>query len=168
MKLKYVVALLIFLAFGLAVNAQTTGASNAAPTSNTSTATTPTTIPEYTGVIYTRGTDGSLTALPRATVKVGRMGTGIALPSDIPVLTGPLIVKLEGTADPKSLLEIGTGGKGFNKPVDFTVKPLGDRVFDLSVVAQAKGGDCVISFKAPGGAFALPTNLFAFRVAASK
>lgn len=137
---------------------------NAKPdaTASINVASTTATVPEYTNVIYARTTDGSLSALPRAGVK----GTKVLFPADAPVISGPLVVKLEGSSDPQSILEVGTGGKGFNKPVAFTAKTLGNRVFELVIVAPEKGGDCVLAFKVSG--LALPTDLFAFRTGGAK
>ena len=157
--------LFIVLLLGLATlaNAQNPNSLAAKPDANNSvvTSTTAPAAPEYANVIYVRGTDGSLSALPRASVK----GTKVLFPTDAPTINGSLIVKLEGTGDPKSLLEIGTGGKSFNKPVTFTAKPLGDRVFELALASESMG-DCVVAFKATG--FALPTELFAFRLGGAK
>ena|ERR1700690_3871009 len=161
MKLKHVAALLVFVALATA-SAQTSATSNAA-NGNTPSATTTTAVPEYSNVIYTRGTDGSLTALPRATVKVG-LSVRISFPTDAPTTTGPLIVKLEGSGDPKGILEIGCG-KGFKKPLGFDAKNLGDRVFQLTL-ATTPATECVVAFKATG--FGLPSDMFAFRTAAGK
>jgi hypothetical protein len=109
-------------------------------------------------VVYTRNTDGTLTALPRARVKVGRVSVGVTLPAEIPTVTGPLVTKLEGSADPKSLLEIGCG-KGFKKELTFEVTNLGGRIFELKPAPAT--GDCVIAFQ--GGRLGLPTDMFAFR-----
>jgi hypothetical protein len=113
--------------------------------------------PEYSNVIYTKGADGKMSALPRAGVK----GTKVLFPADAPMIDGPLVVKLEGSGDPQSLLEIGTGGKSFSKPVKFEAKDMGGRVFELTV--GPANGECVLAFKVSG--LALPTDIFAFRVA---
>ena len=83
----------------------------------------------------------------------------MTLPAEIPTVTGPLVTKLEGSADPKSLLEIGCG-RGFKKELAFEVKNLGDRIFELKPAPAT--GDCVVAFKA--GGLGLPSDMFAFRV----
>jgi hypothetical protein len=120
--------------------------------------------PEFTGVPYARGTNGSLAPLPRANIKIGKLGgMGITLPSEIPTVNGPIVIKFDGSGDPRSLIEIG-GGKGFKKEVKFEVKNLGDRTFE--VVPGPADGDCVVALKGTNP-LSMP-EMFAFRVEGKK
>jgi hypothetical protein len=178
MKKTFVLfALVIFLGFAMLANAQNPNTMVAKPESSGRLigTTTPTaTIPEFTGTFYIWGSNGALTALPRASVKVGG-SLSVVIPS-APTLDGSLVVKIEGTSDPASLIRMARVEKGkipmglgdmstFKRPVDVSIKNLGDRVFEVTPKTTADG-DYVVTLKS-GDPFATP-ELFVFRVEGKK
>jgi len=154
---KFVFALVFaFLGLVVATNAQNP---------NSVVATAAITTPQYPGTFYAKAANGILTALPRTTFKVGMRGVSILVPPNAPLVAGSLIVKIDGSSDPASVVEISRLVKGKEKAAEVKLSDVGNRVFEVALKSLGEG-DYVIGLKS-ANPLSTP-EIFVFRVANNK